>query len=636
MPSDQDLPTRHDNHSRSSWSNREFERVLPREWVVHSLSEDYGIDRRVEVFENGRTTGVFFNVQLKSTDRGSGQRPAESINRTTLNYWNQTPDATLVVIAHDSTGTLWYRWAHLLPHDENPGTKSRQVRCEDILDTTSAAALAEEARAWRLARNLSRHLPIDVYLTGNTLYGQSSTPLKRAIAQKLSALPTFLRVVHSAPVLPYLQVSIEDTRVMAGMRGNYSQQITWGFDGERDYSALASDVIASLALSCASVGAEDLCARLLRLAAPNTHTLMEANGFGYALALLTRHEQNDTVLTLLRRAAAVEDHPARDIAIAAIASAGPTAELARAVAHTIRDAARAWEHPAMGLYNAGNALRGTDPAEAVQLYEEAAEADPAYRTRSYWWREKGTAHWDQGETEEAEACYRQAIELGETHTQAYLADVLMRTGRYREARDMFYDAPIWDEREDAQWRLSYNALNLIVDELGIESQNRHGVALPDFYPAPADESAEALEATALDAVRADALNGWAYTGLATAWAGNEDKSPLLASVTAAVVINTAGYLWINLLIDIMMDLDVDDESRTRIAHDVMWCVWRTYGDSFADEIMDYPQLTDEARANLLEFFEAARLPAQGMELRRHSAGGGHESDFIPAEPRRGW
>src|SRR5690606_38107538 len=115
MPPEHDLPARHPNHSRSSWSNRAFENTLPREWVVHPIAEDYGIYRRVEVFENGRTTGIFFNVQLKSTDRGSGHQPAESIKRTTLNYWNQTPDATLVVIGHDSTETLWYRWAHLLP-----------------------------------------------------------------------------------------------------------------------------------------------------------------------------------------------------------------------------------------------------------------------------------------------------------------------------------------------------------------------------------------------------------------------------------------------------------------------------------------------------------------------------------------
>ena len=538
-----------------------------------------------------------------------------------------------MVIGHDSTETLWYRWAHLLPHDENPDTKSRQVQCENVLDTSSAAELAEEARAWRLARELARHLPIGVYLTGSSIYGQPAAPLKRAIAQKLSTLPSFFRVVHSNPSLPYLKVSIEESRVIAGMRGSYSRQLTWEFNGERDYGAVGSDVVASLALSCADVGAEDLCVQLLKLVVDDTRTLLDAYGFGYAVALLTRRGESAAVLTLLRRTSAVEHHSARDVALAAISAAGPTPELGRAVAYTIRDAARGWARPAMGLYNAASALRTIDPEESIALYEEAAEADPAYRSRGYWWREKGSAHWSVQQTDEAEACYRKATELGEARAQAYLADVQMRTGRYREARDTFYDAPIWDDPECAQWRLSYNALRLIVDDLGIEQQDRNGISIPDFYPEPADDSTEALEATSMDAIRADALNGWAYTGLATAWSGDPDKNSLLASLTAAVIINTAGYLWIDLLIDTLENESEDDESRLRIAYDAMCCARQYFGDSFADEILEYPLLTEEARSHFLEFFETVRLPDPPMEWRRHSDGS-YESDFIPTDPRR--
>jgi tetratricopeptide (TPR) repeat protein len=607
---------------------------LPREWVVHSLAEDYGIDRRVEVFEDGRTTGIFFNVQLKSTDRGSGHQPAESIRRATLNYWEQTPDATLVVIGHNSTETLWYRWAHLLPYDENPDTKSRQVRCENVLDADAAANLVEEARAWRLARDLSRHLPIDLHVTGSALYGESATPLKRAIAQKLSSLPSFVRVVHTNPQLPYLRVSIEDTKVMAGLRGDAMRQITWGLHGLREYGALASDVLAALALSLANVGAEDLCVRLLKIAAPETHTLLQANGFGYAMALLTRHDAREAVLTLMRRTASQEQHPARDIALAAVSSSDPAPELRRAVAHEVARAARTWSRPATGLYNAANTLGEEDAEDALRLYEEAAQADPRYRKRGYWWREQGTVHWSQNRVEKAEEFYGKAIEYGDTRAAPLLADVLMRTGSYREAREAFEKADIWSSPDaGAQWRLSREAMEFIVEDLKIDSQVRPTLAVPDFFP-PDTEDMTVLKDAALTAINVDALNGWAHATLANVYEDQGEQS-IFASIAAAVTINVDPHLWLELLRQSLADRSLEHEARAAIGQDAMLCAWKYFGPSFADVILDEELIHNDAlRAEVLDLFEMLRPTSPPFEMRQHSEdGSGYESFFIPTGPR---
>ncbi|WP_324013476.1 DUF4365 domain-containing protein [Microbacterium sp. JZ37] len=629
-----DLPKRDENHSRSSWSDRAFAHVLPPEWVVHPVEEDYGIDRRVEIFEHEQTTGIFFNVQLKSTRQGSGHQPAESIKRSTLNYWAQTPDATLVVIAHEPSKTLWFCWSHLLPHDENPETKSRQVRCKEMLDSESASLLAEEARAWRFARELWRHLPIDVHLKGDDLHGAVGRPLRRAIARKLAALPAFVRVVHNAPALPYLYASIDGDRIVAGLRGNYEHPITW--DPQiQDYSELAPDVIASFAVSCASVGAEELCLRLLRIAAPGSHAIFNASSFGYVIGLLTKFGESETLLTFIRRAATSGNPRPHDVAITAVLSSHPEPELLRAVAHVVRDAAGSSEHPAVRLYNAGNMLRTVDPAESLRLYEEAATADVAYRKRGYWWREKGNANWAMEKISDAESCYRHAVRLGDWKACAYLADLLMRTGRYEEARDVLADAPIWDDPRDAQWRLTSYALRLIVDELGIAKQRREDLAIPSFQPSLDEEGSQSLEVAALEAIRADAMNGWAFAGLATAWEGNEDRDSLLARATAAVVVNTAGSLWASLLFATLADGSHEDGVLGHIAQDAMWCAWANFGDTFVDELLDDPMMTDSLRQMTLEFFETLRLPAHPIELRDHDDSGSYKSVFLPTDPRAG-
>ncbi|MFP7834663.1 DUF4365 domain-containing protein [Marisediminicola sp. LYQ134] len=626
-----ELPERVETHARSTWSTRTFASIVPAAWLVHELEEDLGIDCRVEVFEDGRTTGIFFNVQLKATKTGSGQQPAETIKRRTLNYWAQTPDPTLVVIGHEPTGTLWYRWAHLLPFDANPQTKSRQVRCEEVLSREAAERLVDEAKAWRLARELTRHLPVDVYLTGTLLYGESAGPLKAAVSRKLAALPSFVRVVHSLPSLPYLKVSIEDTRVMVGLRGDSARQLTWDLHGPTDHGALASDVISALALACASVGAEDLCVRILKLAASDTLMLFEAEAFGYAVALLTRHEANDTVLTLMRRAFAAENHPARDVALTAFSSASPGPELRAAVAHVIQEAARNWSQPAMGIYNAANIFRGADDELAVRMFEEAATADPRYRTRGYWWREKGTIHWSLNDTVNAEACYREAIEHGDTRARALLGDVLMRTGRYRQAREEFSLADIWTSPHDAQWRLSSRALDHIVGVLGIEAQERTTLGTPEFL-ALENADAEALASVAMTAIKEDALDGWAHSVLADSLALSGGQ-PILAAITAAVTVNVDPVLWIDLLRWSVIDTTLDETERAGIGQDAMICAWEYFGSSFADIIVEEDLIEDdELRAEVLSLFEFFRQPSPPMELREHSNEGSFESFFIPTAP----
>jgi hypothetical protein len=45
-----------------------FEGVLPASWVKRPQSDDYGTDYEVEVFQNGRSTGITFKAQLKGTE----------------------------------------------------------------------------------------------------------------------------------------------------------------------------------------------------------------------------------------------------------------------------------------------------------------------------------------------------------------------------------------------------------------------------------------------------------------------------------------------------------------------------------------------------------------------------------------
>jgi Domain of unknown function (DUF4365) len=93
------MPKRDRKHEIETESQRAFESALPPSVVVRPISDDYGIDREVEVFVNGQTTGLIFKVQLKGTD-GSGAKLR--IKRSSLEYWRSLDVPVLLFFRIDN------------------------------------------------------------------------------------------------------------------------------------------------------------------------------------------------------------------------------------------------------------------------------------------------------------------------------------------------------------------------------------------------------------------------------------------------------------------------------------------------------------------------------------------------------
>jgi len=80
-------PKRPPTHDLETESERFFEGSLPDDWVSERVSRDYGVDLRVEIFEDNQATGLEFLVQLKSSNRATnGKAEIIRLNLTTYNY----------------------------------------------------------------------------------------------------------------------------------------------------------------------------------------------------------------------------------------------------------------------------------------------------------------------------------------------------------------------------------------------------------------------------------------------------------------------------------------------------------------------------------------------------------------------
>jgi hypothetical protein len=104
-----DFPLRPAAHQLEEISRRVFTASLPKGWTYERVDNDYGIDGRVEMFEDGRATGHELLVQLKSSARASPGRTEDvTLKVTTYNLmWNKLQVAMLVKYVETENEGYW-------------------------------------------------------------------------------------------------------------------------------------------------------------------------------------------------------------------------------------------------------------------------------------------------------------------------------------------------------------------------------------------------------------------------------------------------------------------------------------------------------------------------------------------------
>lgn len=156
------------SHQLEDESRRAFANLLPAAWTVQDLVPDYGLDQRVEVFANGRATGLVFYVQLKATDNADNSRNRQiSIRPDHYAYWTSLNDPVLLVLYFAASQSAYARWAHRFHPEYHPATMLRgkqTVRFSKSSRWHSSDAdwVVQELKNLREVAHGAVHLPITV------------------------------------------------------------------------------------------------------------------------------------------------------------------------------------------------------------------------------------------------------------------------------------------------------------------------------------------------------------------------------------------------------------------------------------------------------------------------------------------
>ncbi|MDT0275537.1 DUF4365 domain-containing protein [Blastococcus goldschmidtiae] len=477
------MPGRTRDHELETASERALEQLLPEAWTVAPVQHDYGIDRRVEIFEEQQATGLGFLVQLKGTDADLPKALSEPFKVSALNYMQIQSESVLVVRYNAPTGSVFGFWMHrrdvILKKDDQKTATLRWALSDELTKESARDLLLEVQRYRSLSSVLDEGRPLRIDLVSS-----------EALSLKRLSISRIVRTLGRPFVLvePGEQAEIQLQATSEQLSADLAISSSTASISGGTPASTAADLMLLTAVSLSKIGRSALAVEVLRqcrdatlLGHPETAAVV-ANFLVLAKAWRTGAQFLNHPSLLMDHSFAVilaTGFSGDETVTAAEAFEFSEAFMARSNAlHDVGESALAAGY----AYTAGNTFfhRSNAWALALTSYKRAYELDPSYGSRAYFCGELAAANFECGNFTAATDWYSRAIDLqpDEIDTLACRADAFAYAGQYLTASEDFaeyFRRP--SEMRRSIWGIKARALEIVRKWSGVEEQQRDGVGL---------------------------------------------------------------------------------------------------------------------------------------------------------------
>lgn len=421
--------------------------------------EDYGVDGIVELFEDGTTTGLRFNVQLKGTAAELPGAWTRTIRYETFSYWASLNEPVLLVCYHQPTNEIRAMWAGWrLGTQRSEGFAFKFTSDMQLAEIDRAATVGYLRAVQRLNRELPAVIPVDI---------RSETPLIPAVEARAAILAAGellgIRLSHEPSTQAIASLTVHAAGIDAdpgfnpiGMglpEGRPITETEWPTAAVGTLClALAENGRTSvLANYLAAVGGAEFLAGFVGANVPTiASTLVKAGRVRLASELgkrLAEQEALDEAALLCSAVLAIADDQAPGVAVVTrfLSAQSPDDAEVEATMHLSLAAVKST----------------SDPSAALERYSEALRVKPELEHEDWFHHRRGAALFFAQRASEAEVAYRTAQALRhDPNRQFLIADCLMFDGQFRMSRRQFCDAIDSSQDEpEPEWLLKHLLLN---------------------------------------------------------------------------------------------------------------------------------------------------------------------------------
>lgn len=122
-------PQRPESHQLEELSKRFFMQCLPKNWCAEKPASDYGVDLKVDIFEESHASGLELLVQLKSSQATISSKDYEtiSIEISTYNHLRDKLQVVLLVKYIESENEAFWVLLYDVP-EPNQSQKTFTIR----------------------------------------------------------------------------------------------------------------------------------------------------------------------------------------------------------------------------------------------------------------------------------------------------------------------------------------------------------------------------------------------------------------------------------------------------------------------------------------------------------------------------
>lgn len=486
---------RPEQHITETKSQRIFERIVPFEWVCREIKPDYGVDYLVEIFENNKSTGKTFFVQLKgSTQNIENNTFEKQFTTDNLNYYKSLSIPVLIVCVSVTSNQIWGIWANNLIDSKK--VKKNQ---KSILISLGEDYLIDENILPKIASDpyLSDKIGISIKAEKSLekLFSQHiikwiENYYPDTVSTKFNNLPKHLELNYSTDNLNNIQLEINTSTFSKSLEiNNISEQDSFLykplFDNHdiNDFNKKALLLIATaLAKYDIKSSLEILTKTIVKIdfESPKDFIFLDPIGLLNLANTQNELESYDKFVHAIIDSKQFELFFFFDLAFFSLQL--PNKKNSR-IKNLTRIIEENQNENLLGTcyYNLGNIYKSElSSNKAIDCYFKARKLQPDYLNRDYWWREIAGLVFSKGHYLWAERIYKKSLELdinkgvGKKYDRividnpsenflvtALIGDCLFFQGKFREANKVFEQYIKTSSSNSQEWFLK----NMICQEL---------------------------------------------------------------------------------------------------------------------------------------------------------------------------